>query len=385
MLYNRPILTELKKYINSSEALVITGMRRVGKTTILKQLYEKIDSKNKAFYDFENTLDIRKFEQLDYNKIWDNLAEDHVSKDEKAYIFIDEIQNFPKISRIVKYFIDHYKTKFFLTGSSSFYLKNLFPESMSGRKYIFEVFPLTFTEFLNFKEVEPSKTVNFFTHNKLLPLYKEYIKWGGFPGVALENNLKEKELKLNDIFKSYFEQDVKSLSDFKDYSLLRELIILLSTQTGSKTDISKLASTLSSTRETIYSYLNFLEATYFITLLPQFSKSNFRMSAGSKKVYLCDSGMANFLSKPSGGQLFEQSVFQNLRVNHKLAYFDKRRGNEIDFIVDGKEALEVKLNATKRHVYNLKTRSETLKIKNFRVVTLNFSEEENTIPALNLI
>ncbi|MEK7168609.1 MAG: ATP-binding protein [Patescibacteria group bacterium] len=385
MLYKRQISSELKKYIHSTEALILTGMRRVGKTTILKQLYSEIKSKNKAFFDFENTLDIRKFESLDYNRIWDNLAENGISKDEKAYIFIDEIQNFPKISSIAKYFIDHYQTKFFFTGSSTYYLKNLFPESMSGRKYTFEVFPLTFTEFLNFKGAEAPKQVNFFTHNKLLPLYKEYIEWGGFPGVVTENDTKEKTFKLRDIFKSYFEQDVKSLSDFKNYSLLRELIILLSKQTGSKTDISKLANILSTTRETIYSYLNFLEATYFISLLPPFSKNNFRASAGSKKVYLCDSGMANFLGKPSEGQLFEQSVFQNLRVNHELAYFDKGRRNEIDFVIDKKEALEVKLNASKRDIYNLKIRSEILKITDYKVATLNFSEEEKTIPALNLV
>lgn len=385
MLYKRDLSGKLEKYLEATEALVITGMRRVGKTTILKQLYEKIESSNKAFYDFENTLHIRKFEKLDYDKIWNSLEEDGVSKNKRAYIFIDEIQNFPKISSIAKYFIDHYETKFFLTGSSSYYLKNLFPESMAGRKYIFELFPLTFKEFLVFKESEFPKNPDFFSHNKYISVYEEYLKWGGFPGVVLEKDEKQKILKLEDIFNSYFEQDVKSLSDFRELSTVRELIILLSTQIGSKTDVSKLAVSLKISRETIYSYLNFLEATYFISLLPLYSKSKFRQSAGSKKVYFCDSGMANFLGRPSQGQLFEQSVFQNLRPTHKLAYFDKGRGSEIDFIIDEKTAIEAKVTATKRYTSNLEKRAKSININIFKVATLNFSELDNTVPALNLI
>lgn len=385
MFYQRNILKEINKHIKTREALVITGMRQVGKTTILKRLFDNLKVTNKAFYDFENTFDIRKFESQDYNKIWDKLIEDNIDKNQRAYIFIDEIQNYPKISSIAKYFIDHFDTKFFLTGSSSFYLKNYFPESMSGRKFVFEMYPLTFSEFLNFKKTEKPKTTNFVSYNKYFTLYQEYLNWGGFPGVVLEKDEKNKNLKLKEILNSFFEQDVKTLADYNNFSKLRELIFLLSTQIGLKTDVSKLATHLSVSRETVYSYLNFLEATFFITLLPQFSKSKFKQAAGSKKVYLCDSGVANVLGKLSQDQLFEQSVFQNLRPNHNLSYFDKGRGTEIDFIVDEKESIEAKVTATKRDVVNLQNRSKIIKIKKFKIATLNFSELPSTIPALNLI
>lgn len=362
-------------------------MRRVGKTTILKQLFEKIESPNKFFYDFENPMHRRKFEEQDYDNIWENLSENGISKNQRAYIFIDEIQNLPNISSAAKYLIDHYQTKFFLTGSSSYYLKNLFPESMSGRKFIFEVFPLTFKEFLIFKEDEINTKLDkkgLFFYHKYYQYYEEYMTWGGFPGVILEKKLEDKQHKFEEIFNSYFEKDVKTLADFSNVSLLRDLIILLTSQIGSKTDISKLSSTLQVSRDTIYSYLSFLESTYFISFIPQFSKSHFRQAAGRKKVYLCDSGLANYLGKLSQGQLFEQSVFQNLRTNHEISYFDKGRATEIDFILDEKSAIEVKVNPSNRDISNLRRRANLIKITDYKIATLNFSKEEHTIPALNL-
>lgn len=385
MIYQRQIFSVLSKHLENTEAIVITGMRRVGKTTILNQLFQIIPSKNKAFFDFENPLHRKKFENIDYDGILDDLSEYGISKNERAYIFLDEIQNLPKISSVIKYLIDHYQTKFFVTGSSSYYLKNLFPESLSGRKYIFEVFPLTFLEFLIFKNKEPVKNKkNIINFHEKMQLYKEYMSWGGFPQVILEQNVDNKKRLLENIFKSYFE-NVETLADFRELGTLRDLIILLANQIGSKTDVAKLASVLKVSRNTIYSHLNFLEATYMVKLLPQFSKSYFRQAAGSKKVYFCDTGLANFLGRISEGQLFEQSIFQNLRTTHELTYYEKTLSTEIDFIVDEKIAIEAKITAGKRDVTNLDRRSKMVDIKDYKVATLNYSELDHTIPALNLI
>lgn len=110
---------------------------------------------------------------------------------------------------MVKYFIDHYQVKFFLTGSARYYLKNLFTESLSGRKAIFELFPLSFQEFLIFKEVSiqiPGDTglITQPIFDLLLPFYEEYMHFGGFPGVVLKANIDEKKKALEDIFTSFF-------------------------------------------------------------------------------------------------------------------------------------------------------------------------------------
>ena len=150
MRYPRLLLKSIERQINSPEIILVTGMRRVGKTTLLTIIFDKIESKNKVFLDLENILEQKIFEEVDYNNIWSNLKPYGITNQEKAFIFLDEIQTRPEIVKPIKYLYDHYDVKFFITGSSSYYIKDLFPESLSGRKIVFELFPLDFQEFLIF-------------------------------------------------------------------------------------------------------------------------------------------------------------------------------------------------------------------------------------------
>lgn len=392
MFYPRAILPFLEKEIDTSEIVLLTGMRQVGKTTILKHLYSLIPSNNKAYFDFENTLDARLFEEIDFDAVLGNLAGRGIDKNKKAYLFIDEIQNLPIISRVAKYLYDHYQTKFFLTGSSSFYLKNLFPESMAGRKVIYEIFPLTFSEFLTFKGIRRAETTSFsekaIKKNEtrtisLKKAYGEYLEFGGFPKVVLETDPAEKRKRLADVFSSYFEKDVKTLSDISDRSRLRELIFLLVPRVGSRVEIEKLSKELSMSRETIYSYLSFLEQTYFISLLPRFSRSVDVSSAGRRKLFFADTGLANFLNKASLGQLLENSVFQNLRPDHKLSFYHKDN-QEIDFIVGESIGLEVKTTAAQRDIFRLKKISSALGLTERYIVSFNWSPQKEVVMASDL-
>lgn len=393
MFIPRAILPKLEQEINKKEATVITGMRRVGKTTLLNHLSEKITSKNKYIFDLENPLHRQVFEEENYDNIWNNLAQYGISNKEKAYLFIDEIQNLPEISSAIKYLYDHFDVKFVLTGSSSYYLKNLFPESLSGRKIVFEIFPLTFSEFLLFKGKEKQQMSNFkeksVVKNKInyelyKGFYKEYIEFGGFPSVVLEENQERKRILLEEIFTSYFEKDAKNLADFKDMAKLRDLILLLIPRIGQRLEISKLASSLLLSRETVYNYLYFLEQTYFISLLPKFSGSIDRQSAGGKKLFICDSGVANALGKLSLGQQFEQSIFQNLHTTHKLQFYSKDGKSEIDFIIDEREALEVKITASLQDIEYLRRRVQNLNLDGAYIVSLEYSDYPKVILATDL-
>lgn len=393
MLYSRQVFQELESELTTKEITVITGMRRVGKTTALIHLYDLVKSENKAILDLENPLHRKVFEEENYDNIWSNLREFGITNSVKAYLFIDEIQNLPEISRAVKYLYDHYDVKFFLTGSSSFYLRNLFPESLAGRKIIFEIFPLNFAEFLVFKQIKRTEARSFkhmaqkknkISYERLNPYYSEFLEFGGFPSVVLENNIERKKTMLSEIFTSYFEKDAKNLADFKDMSKLRDLILLLVPRVGSRIEIGKLANDLSVSRETVYNYLSFLEQTYFISLLPKFSASIDRQAAGSKKLFLCDCGIANVLGRISQGQLLEQSVFQNLRSDHKLSFYSKEGASEIDFIIDDKIALEVKISASRRDLVNLKRRSKSLRIEENYVLTLRYNANSEAILAIDV-
>lgn len=392
-MYNRHIHTQIEPELSTKEITVITGMRRVGKTTVLRHLYNIVSSENKAFLDLENPIHRKVFEEENYDNVWNNLKQFNITNSTKAYIFIDEVQNLPEISRVVKYLYDHWDVKFILTGSSSYYLRNLFPESLAGRKIVFEMFPLDFSEFLVFKEIkretsdsfaEKAKAKNQIAYESLISYYNEYIEFGGFPSVVLEHNIDRKKVLLSEIFTSYFEKDAKNLADFSDMSKLRDLILLLMPRVASRIEINKLAQELSVSRQTVYNYLAFLEQTYFISLLPKYSASIDRQAAGSKKLFLCDSGIANTLGKVSHGQLFEQSVFQTLRLNNKLNFFSKGGANEIDFIANEKVALEVKTSPSKQDFGKLHRRLNQLKLSECYVISQQFNENEKTILATDL-
>jgi hypothetical protein len=311
MIKSRILFNEIKRYIDSPQAIVITGMRRTGKTTLLNLIYDKIASNNKLFLDLENPLNRRYFEEENYEKIKTSFELLGIDFSKKPFIFLDEIQFVKNLPSVVKYFIDHYKVKFFLTGSLNFYLKNLFTEPLSGRKFVFELFPLTFKEFLIFKDVNLNipaslREITKAVFDTILPLYDEYLLFGGFPEVVLKKNVEEKRRALQDIFTSFFQLEVLQIGHFKRNEVVRNLILLLIQRIGAKLDIQRLSNELSVSRPTLIEYISFLEATYLIKLIRPFARGRDSEIRKSPKVYLCDSGFANCFVNLDLGRLFEK-------------------------------------------------------------------------------
>lgn len=391
MLKKRIINKRIAKFLNHKNAIIITGMRQVGKTSLMKQLYEKTN-KPKYWFDFENPLDVKIFEELDYNNIYKSLVNlSTAQKNQKLFIFIDEIQNFPEVTKVVKYLIDHYGVKFFLTGSSNFYLKNLFPESLSGRKFIFQLDPLNFQEFLywqgklsysdlnSFDISKSLKKQNLVQAEKLKLDYQDFLNFGGFPEVVLT---KDKEIKLEilkNIFSSFFEKDLKILSDYKDIQELRDLIILLAPRVGSLLDISKIASELSLSRAKIYNYLEFLNGIFFIKLIPKHSKSIDKTIVGRKKIYFSDTGILQMITKINSGQLLENGVINQLKDYGDLSFYNYRNTQEIDVILNKKIALEIKLSGGDYDKKKLDKISQKLKLKESYIISQNYKEGGNFI------
>src|SRR3989344_412057 len=386
MIYERKLLKEVRRFVDKKTMIVVTGMRRVGKTTLFRIVFDEIKSKNKVFLDMENPIVQKTFQEENYDNIFLNLKAYGITESEKAYIFLDEIQTMPEIVKAIKYLFDHYNVQFFLTGSSSFYLKNLFPESLAGRKVIFELFPLDFEEILLFKGIskhfynsfsEKDENKNHIFYEKTIKLYEEYIKYGGFPQVVLANTVEEKKLFLEDIFKSYFEKDIKSIADFKNLNSLRDFILLLMQRVGSKLNISKISSELGISRDTVYSYLSFLEATYFVKLVSPFTYSKDREVSGAKKVYLCDTGILNHLAQVSSGALLENSVFNIIKKSDEVMYYQRRSGVEIDFILKKQKiALEVKETGVMADKNTLTSLSRDLKLREKYIISKKFSKEK---------
>jgi hypothetical protein len=338
-IIERAIFNSLTQALSDTRIIVITGMRRVGKTTTLRWLLEQVQSNNKIYLDLERLDQRAVFQEHNYELVLNyfrNLGKD---PEQPMTVALDEIQYAPNLPSVIKYLHDHHGIKFILTGSSSFYLKNFFSESMAGRKVVYEMYPLGFGEFLDFRGVPYRRRssldeMRFDLHEyeRLNNYYEEFITFGGLPNVILEPKPVVKREILNDIFSSYINIDVQAMADFRKITELTLLLKLLAMRIGNKLNATKLSQIIGISRPTLYEYLEFLEKTYIIGMLPAFAGTD-RAAALGKKLYFRDNGIANILANPGEGALFENSVFNQLRGYGGLAYLSRGNEYEIDFVL----------------------------------------------------
>lgn len=373
MFYPRKIYPELLSHARTSIVTVLTGMRRTGKTTLIQQLLVDLPNKNSLYLDLQRPDNRELFEQKNYDSIREAFISRGLSPESQMVVALDEIQLAPDSPSAIKYLFDHYKIKFILTGSSSFYLKNLFSESLSGRKKLFELFPLDFGEFLTFKEVSHSQTdwkkgaFNDLEYHRLTSFYEEYVRLGGFPQVVLAKSEAEKRDILSDIMSSYVNIDIRSLADFSDERNLYALAKLLAARVGSRVEYSKLSRLTGISRPTVTNYVQFFEKTYLVRTIGVYTKSVDREIVKSRKLYFCDTGLANSLAELSSGAQFENTLFNQLSRAWQVQYYALKTGQEIDFILDKDLAIEVKETPVEADLSHLERMSGIAQVENFRL------------------
>lgn len=371
-MFYRDIYKDLLQHLSKKQVTVITGMRRVGKSTAVKYLIEEWKHENYVYLDCERVEIRTLLNRPDYEKIKEELELMEVDFSKACLIAIDEIQLVENLPSVIKYLYDTYNVKFVVTGSSSYYIKNTFSESLAGRKRIFEMSPLNFKEFLQFKELWKDTyekyawaKLNRAWYNLSKNWYEEYIKFGGFPEVVLESHDSDKIELLNDIINSYIELDVKLLADYKVSEDLYKLIKLLSVRSGNKMDYSKLSSVSGINRNKITSYVYLLEYTYLIYQISPFTKNIDKEISQQKKLYFADTGILNVLSgnKLSSGQIFENTIAAQLKPFQELNYYQRKTGQEIDFILNEETAIEVKETPVEQHKSLLNQRAASIEMK----------------------
>ncbi len=368
-------MPELREHLKQKQVTVITGIRRSGKTTLVMELLESVNSNNKLYIDLEKMSNRMLFNEDNYENIINSLISMYsLNIHSKLFLAIDEIQYVRNIPSIVKYLYDHYNIKFILTGSSTYYLKNLFAESLAGRKKIFELYTLDFGEFLEFKgfDMKPAdiykKNFNRFVYEELKDLYSEFIRFGGLPEVVLSTDVKQKTDLITDILDSYIKIDIKNLVDFENFAAVYKILKLLGNRTGNKLDITKISNSAGFSRTTVSNYVELFEGTYLIKKLPVLSKSPDKEISKTPKIYFQDNGFLNILAEVSGGVMFENSLFNQLKHVGNLNYYALKTGNEIDFVLDKKYSFEVKEYCGDFDLKKLQRLSSNLKIKNSRLI-----------------
>lgn len=370
MLYSRTIFKEIIKYLNTDDILVIHGARQVGKTHILYLIQEYLkDQKKENYYiDLEDSrnLDILNAGVEELKKYLSEQGFDFAefSEKEKLYVLIDEIQYLEDPSSFLKLAADHHKNlKLIISGSSSFAIKSKFKNSLVGRTVNFEAYPLSFEEFLIFKEYAGAGAINQKkltekTAGELIGLFKEYTLYGGYPKIVLENNVELKEKYLQQIVDTYIRKDIRDLADIKEIDKFNKLVEVLASQSGNLLDITELSNTCSLARQTVESYLFILENTYIIKLVKPYYKNIRSELFKTPKIFFYDSGLMQVLwlkqlQKEVIGNVFETSIFGEFVKKYgadNVFYWRTADKKEIDFILNSKNnllAVETKLNFEK--------------------------------------
>lgn len=369
MLYKRSIFNEIIKYLETDDILVIHGARQVGKTHLLYLIQNHLKENNRESY-YIDLEDSRNLDILNagVDELRKHLGEQgfdlkKFSENEKLYILIDEIQYLENPSSFLKIAADHHKIlKLIVSGSSSFAIKSKFKNSLVGRTVNFEVYPLSFEEFLIFKGYsgagairQAQKDLTEKTTEELLALFKEFTLYGGYPKIVLENSVELKEKYLQQIIDTYIRKDIRDLADIKEIDKFNKLVEILASQSGNLVDIGELSNICSLARQTVENYLFILENTYIIKLVRPYHRNIRSELSKAPKIFFYDSGIMQMLwlkqlQKEIIGNVFETSIFGELvkKLGKDNVYFwrttDKK---EIDFILNQKNiltAIEIKLN-----------------------------------------
>ena len=381
-LINREIINKIRPYLKRKEAIIIKGMRQSGKTSLLLLLQKyliknyKIKKDSIYFFDLEE-IEIRE----DLNSNPKNIANYLPGVKGKKYVFIDEIQYLDRPSNFIKIIVDHYPfIKLFATGSSSLDIKRKIQDSLIGRAAYFQLYPLNFIEFLNFKkEYFPSDPTKI-QKNRLDKLLGEYLVYGGFPAVVLEKQKKAKESLLKNYINLYITKDIKNLAEIENISAFNNLTKVLSSQIGNLLNKNEISNTLNISHQTLSRYLDILNYTFITIILhPYFVNIRSRLTK-TPKIYMYDPGIRNALInnfndlkfRNDKGELFENFLLLELLFRYDLFdlyFYRNTKQNEIDFIVKDKIAIEAKYKKYKEK-------------KVFRVFD-KFSEYDNYIVNLN--
>ncbi len=297
---------------------VISGIRRCGKSTLMKLLLRK-DSKM-AYINFEDTR-LSSFNLADFLKL------EEIFKASGATIFcFDEIQNIPEWERYVRSAHDK-GVNFIVTGSSSSLLSRELGSRLTGRYLQIELFPFSYTEFIRYKNLEVG--------TESLEIY---LWQGGFPEY-IKNNIKE---YLQTLLRDIVLRDIVVRRKIRNEKIILELALYILSNTGklfSFSNVSKLLN-IKSIRTTI-DYCDYLQDSYLIQLVPKYSFSIKKQISNQKKAYCIDNGLINTNSlsfSKDSGRMLENVVFQQLRRKYTDIYYHKEV-NECDFLV--REGLEI--------------------------------------------
>ncbi len=349
-------------FIESDSILVITGARRTGKTVLLKQFMDLVIKKfSKEQVLYVNLEDYHFFNNYSLNLLEKIISvyEENINPNKKAFVFFDEIQNVPGFEKFIRTKQDEKKIKFIITGSNSKLLSKELGSLLTGRMLSIEVFPFSFKEFLELKQLLPKKIEkNYLNQKILLNELNKYIEFGSIPEFFNEKN---HELRLKEYFENIIYKDIIQRFNIRNSKAIKELGIILANNSGKLFSINQLTKLFKISINTLQEYLSDLELTYLFFYLEKYSFSIKEKMNSQSKVYCIDTGLINRITtkfSKDEGRLLENIVFIELKRQGKEVYYFKEK-NECDFIIKENTRIIEVIQVTKT-IQNEKTKKREI-------------------------
>lgn len=355
--YKRELYYDLEKFLDTRQILLIYGVRRVGKTTLMYQLIDSllktgVSKKYVLYFSFDEKIASLEEVFKTYSELV--LGRD-VLREKRIYVFLDEIQKLGNWQEQLKIFYDLYPNmKFIVSGSTSLVIFKGVKESLAGRVYEFTLPLLGFAEYLNLwgEKIELTNVFNltelkeiYLKKERLSPLLFSYLKTGGFIEVHKEDD----EFKIKEYSKSILERvifsDIPLSFKIKEPQMLRAIIELVASNPGFLLDYSKLAETLKIDQRVVAQYVFYLKYSLLIKIAYNFSGSRFASERKLKKIYLTSTNFIyQFYPERFTDPDFLGKVIENLIVSSSKSEFfwRERQQNEVDLVLDKNIPLEIK-------------------------------------------
>ena len=330
-------LNELEGYIDNKDIIFLTGLRRVGKTTLLKGIVnlllhvKKIEPKH-IFY---ISLDLYALEGLSIADIVTEYRKIHkLSSSQMIYLFFDEVTSKKSYQQELKNLYDLGDVKIFASASSASLLKDS-QAFLTGRQRLVEVMPLSFEEYLQFKKIVIKKADDHLVES----YFEEYMKDGGMPEYVLTGDISY----LSNLIDNIIYKDIIAYHKIKDEQMVKDFFKLLMERSGKQLSLNKMANILGIGVDTARRFQSYFEETYLIYTVERHGKLNERLRH-PKKIYAGDVGIRNLITGyRDKGAVFENLVY--LKLKHKHLRYVYEGSNEIDFFTDDEALIEVKYNS----------------------------------------
>ncbi len=345
-LVKRDIQKEINKFIKQREIVLITGVRRSGKSSLMRLICDDIITKlhvtspNILYLDFEDERFID-FSVKDFQALYEAFIEIENPRGKK-YFFLDEIQNIKGWEKWINRLYEFENIKIFITGSNASMLGSEVSTALTGRNRQITNWPFSFSEFLSFKKFGIDEKTFYKSEHRagIKRLFKEYLTVGGFPEVLKNNDA----TILEQYFKDIIYRDVIARYAIRNVKEIKELALFLASNIGTIQSYGNLKNLIKvKSLNTVKNYLEALNDVFLFFLTNMFDYSVKRQIYNPSKVYCIDTALSSSISfkfSQNLGHIYENLVFLELkRKNEDIYYWKSKKGREVDFIT--KKGLKV--------------------------------------------